>query len=75
VGRTHNPIRLELLSDPRAHVRAAAARVYDDPEPPEVLAKLRELAESDPDVRVRAPALYALTRAGPGCGRPAPRGA
>lgn len=60
VGLT-TPIRLELLSDSRAHVRAAAARVSDHRlDPPEVLAKLRELAESDPDVRVRARALYAL---------------
>jgi HEAT repeat protein len=61
VGLT-TPIRLELLSDPRVHVRAAAARVSEAhiPDPPEVVAKLRELAEHDPDVRVRAPALYAL---------------
>jgi HEAT repeat protein len=61
VGLT-TPIRLDLLSDPRAHVRAAAARISEAhlADPPEVLAKLRELAESDPDVRVRARALYAL---------------
>jgi HEAT repeat protein len=54
------PIRLELLNDPRGHVRAAAARGCGDRDDPAVAARLRELAESDPDARARAWALFSL---------------
>ena len=59
VGLT-TPIRLELLNDPRGHVRAAAARGCGDRDDPPVAARLRELAESDPDPRARAWALFSL---------------
>jgi HEAT repeat protein len=59
-GGTILPLLLDNLRDPNARVRALAVREISDYTDPIVIARLLELADSDPDLDVRCAAIAGL---------------